>query len=101
LRSGAWPKKTDRGQTAERPIFGTAKPQKGQARERLAIAGAALLRVAALYKVEDVSRGFDPDCRRAGRQELFLPLVDEFFARTCWPGQTRVAQIRSGRGYGL
>jgi transposase len=52
-----------------------AKPQKGSP-----IVDEALLRVAALYKVEDAIRGSDPDRRRAVRQELSLPLVDEFFA---------------------
>jgi hypothetical protein len=35
--------------------------------------------VAALYKVEDAVRGHDPDHRRAIRQELSRPMVDEFF----------------------
>jgi len=52
-----------------------AKPQKGSP-----IVDEALLRIAALYKVEDAIRGSDPDRRRAVRQELSLPLVDEFFA---------------------
>jgi len=78
-----------------------ASLRKGQFSEKLAIAGGALLRIAALYKVEDAIRGSDPDRRRAGRQELSLPLEDEFFARAFCPGHTRVAQIRSGRGYGL
>lgn len=52
-----------------------AKPQKGSP-----IVDEALLRIAALYKVEDAIRGSDPDRRRAGRQKLSLPLVDEFFA---------------------
>lgn len=39
----------------------------------------ALLRIAALYKVEDAIRGQEPDHRRAIRQELSRPLVDEFF----------------------
>ena len=34
----------------------------------------------ALYKVEDAIRGSDPDRRRAVRQELSRPLVDDFFA---------------------
>jgi transposase len=38
------------------------------------------LRIAALYKVEDAIRGSDPDRRRAVRQELSQPLVDEIFA---------------------
>lgn len=52
-----------------------AKPKKGSP-----IVDQALLRIAALYKVEDAIRGSDPDHRRAVRQELSRPLVDEFFA---------------------
>jgi transposase len=52
-----------------------AKPQKGSP-----IVDEALLRIAALYKVEDAIRGTDPDRRCAVRQELSLLLVDEFFA---------------------
>jgi len=52
-----------------------AKPQKGSP-----IVDEALLRIAALYKVEDAIRGSDPDNRRAVRQEWSRPLVDEFFA---------------------
>jgi len=37
------------------------------------------LRIAALYKIEDAIRGLDPDRRRAVRQEMSHPLVDEFF----------------------
>lgn len=51
-----------------------AKPQKGSP-----IVDEALLRIAALYKVEDAIRGHNPDHRRAIRQELSRPLVDEFF----------------------
>lgn len=40
----------------------------------------ALVRIAALYKIEDSIRGSDPEHRRAVRQELSLPLVDAFFA---------------------
>jgi transposase len=39
----------------------------------------ALIRIAALYKIEDSIRGNEPDHRRAVRQELSLPLVDKFF----------------------
>jgi len=35
---------------------------------------------AALYQVEDAIHGSDPDRRRAFRQDLSRPLVDEFFA---------------------
>ena len=52
-----------------------ARPKKGSP-----IVDEALLRVAALYKVEDAIRGTDPGCRRAMRQELSRPLVDQFFA---------------------
>ncbi|WP_457814245.1 IS66 family transposase (plasmid) [Sinorhizobium meliloti] len=40
----------------------------------------ALVRIAALYKIEDSIRGSDPEHRRAVRQDLSLPLVDAFFA---------------------
>jgi transposase len=52
-----------------------AKPKKGSP-----IVDEALLRIAALYKVEDSIRGANPDGRRAVRQDLSRPLVDEFFA---------------------
>ena len=52
-----------------------ATPQKGSP-----IVDEALLRIAALYKIEDVIRGKEPEHRRAMRQELSQPLVDEFFA---------------------
>ena len=52
-----------------------AKPRKGSP-----IVEEALLRIAALYKIEDSIRGADPDGRRAVRQDLARPLVDEFFA---------------------
>ena len=52
-----------------------AAPKKGSP-----IVDAALVRIAALYKVEDAIRGSDPDHRRAVRQELSRPLVDDFFA---------------------
>ena len=51
-----------------------AMPKKGSP-----IIDEALLRIAALYKVEDAIRGSDPDHRRAVRQEMSRPLVDEFF----------------------
>lgn len=38
-----------------------------------------LLRIAALYKVEDIIRSTDPDRRRAVRQDLSRTLVDAFF----------------------
>ena len=52
-----------------------AAPKKGSP-----IVDAALVRIAALYKVEDAIRGSDPDRRRAVRQDLSRPLVDDFFA---------------------
>ncbi|MDE3876402.1 IS66 family transposase [Sinorhizobium meliloti] len=39
----------------------------------------ALVRIAALYKIEDSIRGSDPEHRRAVRQDLSLPLVGAFF----------------------
>jgi transposase len=51
-----------------------AKPKKGSP-----IVDEALLRIAALYKIEDSIRGRDPEHRRAVRQNLSCPLVDEFF----------------------
>ena len=52
-----------------------AKPKKGSP-----IVDEALVRIAALYKVEDAIRGSSPDHRRAVRQDLSRPLVDQFFA---------------------
>jgi transposase len=51
-----------------------AKPKKGSP-----IVDEALLRIAALYKIEDSIRGCDPEHRRAVRQNLSRPLVDKFF----------------------
>jgi len=51
-----------------------AKPKKGSP-----IVDEALLRIAALYKIENAIRGSDPDHRLAVRQELSRRLVDEFF----------------------
>lgn len=51
-----------------------AKPKKGSP-----IVDEALLRIAALYKIEASIRGCDPDHRRVVRQNLSRPLVDEFF----------------------
>jgi transposase len=51
-----------------------AKPKKGSP-----IVDEALLRIAALYKIEDGIRGRDPEYRRDVRQHLSGPLVDEFF----------------------
>ena len=52
-----------------------AAPKKGSP-----IVDAALVRIAALYRIEDAIRGSDPDRRRAVRQEVSRPLVDDFFA---------------------
>ena len=52
-----------------------AKPKAGSP-----IVDEALVRIAALYKIEDAIRGKDPDQRRTVRQELSRPLVDGFFA---------------------
>jgi len=52
-----------------------ATPKKGSP-----IVDEALVRIAALYKIEANIRGADPDHRRAMRQKLSKPLVDEFFA---------------------
>ncbi|EEW56565.1 transposase IS66 [Ruegeria sp. TrichCH4B] len=52
-----------------------AKPKKGSP-----IVDEALVRIAALYKVEDAIRGSSPDHRRAVRQDLSRPLVDAFFS---------------------
>ena len=52
-----------------------AKPKKGSP-----IVDEALLRIAALYKVEDAIRGSAPDHRRTVRQDVSRPLVDAFFS---------------------
>jgi transposase len=52
-----------------------AKPKKGSP-----IVDEALVRIAALYKVEDSIRGSEPHQRRAVRHELSRPLVDQLFA---------------------
>ena len=51
-----------------------AKPKKGSP-----IVDEALLRIAALYKVEDSIRGSDPAQRHEARQTLSRPLADAFF----------------------
>ncbi len=60
-----------------------AKPQKGSP-----IVDEALLRIAALYTVEDAIRSSDRERRRAARPDLPRPLVDAFFAwlkaQTAW-----------------
>ena len=55
-----------------------AKPKKGSP-----IVDEALLRIAALYKVEDTIRGSDPDQRHQARQTLSRPLADAFFTWLC------------------
>ncbi len=52
-----------------------AKPKAGSP-----IVDEALLRIAALYKIEDAVRGKEPDLRRTVRQEQSRRLVDDFFA---------------------
>jgi transposase len=52
-----------------------ATPKKGSP-----IVDEALVRIAALYKIEDAIRGSAPDHRRAVRQDLSRPLVDAFFS---------------------
>lgn len=52
-----------------------AKPKKGSP-----IVDEALLRIAALYKIEEAIRGKEPEHRRLMRQDMSRPLVDEFFA---------------------
>jgi len=83
-----------------------AKPKKGSP-----IVDEALLRIAALYKIEDAIRGTDPDHRRAVRQELSRPLVDEFFAwlaaqaarvsRKCDLGEAMAYMLRRENGFRL
>lgn len=52
-----------------------AKPKAGSP-----VVDEALVRIAALYRIEDAIRGKDRDLRRAVRQEQSRPLVDDFFA---------------------
>lgn len=52
-----------------------AKPKKGSP-----LVDEALLRIAALYKIEDAIRGKEPEHRRTIRRDMFRPLADEFFA---------------------
>lgn len=52
-----------------------AKPKAGSP-----IVDEALVRIAALYRIEDAMRGKDRDLRRTVRQEQSRPLVDDFFA---------------------
>ena len=52
---------------------------KAQPKAGSPIVAEALLRIAAIYHIEDDIRGLPPDKRRAIRQEKSLPLVDKFF----------------------
>ncbi len=61
----------------------------------------ALVRIAALYKIEASIRGSDPEHRRAVRQDLSLPLVDEFFTWLAAQGWACLTQIRSRHCLGL
>ena len=57
------------------------RPQKvdqGQAKEGSPIVDEALVRIDAFYRIEDSIRGSDPEYRQTVRQNLSLPLVDEF-----------------------
>jgi len=78
----ATPKRT--GGKPLQPAFcrahGRRKPIAAKPRKGSPIADEALLRIAALYKVEDAIRSAGPNRRCAVRQELSRPLVDEFFA---------------------
>jgi transposase len=53
---------------------------KAQPKAGSPIVDEALLRIAALYKIEAEIRGLPPEQRRAVRQEQSRPLVDTFFA---------------------
>lgn len=53
---------------------------KAQPKSGSPIVDEALLRIAALYRIETDIRGLPPDDRRAVRQERSLPLIDDFFA---------------------
>lgn len=53
---------------------------KAQPKSGSPIVDEALLRIAAIYRIEAEIRGLSPDQRRATRQEQSLPLVDDFFA---------------------
>jgi transposase len=68
-----------------------AKPKKGSP-----IVDEALVRIAALYKIEDAIRGSSPDHRRAVRQDLSRPLVDAFFSWLAAQA-ARISQIRPRR----
>lgn len=53
---------------------------KAQPKAGSPIVDEALLRIAAIYRIENSIRGLPPEERRAVRQENSRPLVDEFFA---------------------
>lgn len=53
---------------------------KAQPKSGSPIVDEALLRIAALYRIETDIRGLPPDDRRAVRQERSRPLIDDFFA---------------------
>jgi hypothetical protein len=61
----------------------------------------ALVRTAALYRMEDVIRGKDPDLRPALRQEQSRPLVDAFFeclaAQAARPSHKKKEHIRDSQ----
>ncbi|MER9851747.1 IS66 family transposase [Mesorhizobium sp. M0106] len=58
---------------------GRRKLIKSQPKKGSPIVDEALLRIAALYTIEDSIRACDPEHRRSVRQNLSRPLVDEFF----------------------
>ena len=71
-----------------------ATPKKGSP-----IVDEALVRIAALYKIEDAIRGSSPDHRCAVRQDLSRPLVDAFFA--CLAAQAARISRKSDLGAAL
>jgi transposase len=73
-----------------------ANPKKGSP-----IVDEALLRVAALYKVEDAICGTDPGRRRTIRQELSRPSVDQFFAWLAIQAARVSRKSDLGGGHGL
>jgi hypothetical protein len=58
---------------------GAATAAAGKPKAGSPIVDEALLRIAALYKIEDGIRGKAPDHRRAVRQKMSCPLVNAFF----------------------
>ena len=59
---------------------GRRKPIKAKPKEGSPIVDEALVRIAALYRIEDAIRRSAPDHRRTVRQDLSRPLADRFFA---------------------